>query len=161
MSQSHLPPGCHDAQSTAELLNMSKKALLKAMREMGWLIVGTDEHNLPRREYIACGWLTTQDRGYCLKGKKEIGKSYRVMLVTQAGFIALKAKLNNHQQMATAAKEAEQAKQRAPTAKKLTPEVSAEPENVKPFNRSAAEAERKKMLQQMADWNLPIAAGRN
>src|SRR5690606_34586164 len=95
MSQALLPAGCHDANSAAELLKMSKKALLKKMRELGWLIVGGDAHNLPRHEYIRRGWLTTQERGYCLRGKTEIGKTYRVMLLTQTGFNVLKNEINN------------------------------------------------------------------
>lgn len=90
MSQHHLPTGCHDAEAAAKLLGMSKRALLKVMRELGWLNVSGDTMNLPRREYTNNGYLCTQERAYCLKGKKEITKSYRVVLLTQTGFTALK-----------------------------------------------------------------------
>lgn len=159
MSQAHLPTGCHDASSAAELLNMSKKALLKKMRELGWLIVGTESHNLPRTEYIRRGWLTTHERGYYLKGKKEITKTYSVMLLTQAGYQALKNTLQNKQQPAgAAATEAEQASQKAPSAPQRAPDARALP--VVTFNRQRAEIERQKCLEQMADWGIPVAANR-
>jgi len=161
MSQHTLPAGCHDAETAAQLLKMSKKALLKKMRELGWLKVGggTGNHNLPRREYVLRGWLCTQDRGYALKGKKEISKTYRVMLLTQEGFKALKNELQNNHARGAAATEAEQApQQKAPSASKQATDARALP--VAQFDRHAAEAERQKLLQQMADWNLPVAAGR-
>lgn len=169
MSQSLLPTGCHDATSAAELLGMSKRALLKRMRELGWLVVSGQDHNLPRIEYKKRGWLTTQERGYCLKGKKEIGKTYQVMLLTQTGFNALKTLLQNNPQPAgAAATEAEQAPQpKAPTASQRAPEARAVP--VVTFNRYASEAEqikaneaeRKKCLEQLAEWGIPVASGGN
>lgn len=53
MAHHSLPAGCHDAETAAQLLGMSKRALLKRMREMGWLNVGggDNNHNLPRREF--------------------------------------------------------------------------------------------------------------
>lgn len=152
MTYHTLPAGCHDAESAAKLLGMSKLALLKRMREMGWLNVGGGEnnHNLPRRELIKNGYLCTQDRGYCLKGKKEIAKSYRVMLLTQQGFAALKKeleKVNNTNTQYT-----------PPTVKKLPPPAQmhqlkpAEPEPE--FNRAAAEKEREEALKKMREWGI-------
>lgn len=160
MSQSLLPPGCHDANSAAELLGMSKRALLQRMRELGWLIVGGKDRNLPRNEYKKRGWLTTLERGYCLKGKKEITKTYEVMLLTQMGYQALKTQLQNNPQPAgAAATDAEQApQQKAPSASQRAPDARALP--VVTFNRNAAEIERQKCLNQMADWGIPVAAGR-
>lgn len=159
--QALLPAGCHDANTAAELLGMSKKALLKKMRELGWLIVGggKDNHNLPRREFILRGWLTVQERGYRLKGQSEIGKTYRVMLLTQTGFNALKTQLQNNPARGSAAKDAEQTpQQKAPSANQRATEARTLP--VVTFNRHAADAERKKALQQMQDWGIPVTAGR-
>lgn len=162
MSQSLLPSGCHDATSAAELLGMSKKALLRRMRELGWLMVGGQDHNLPRREYVKRGWLTTQPRGYCLKGKKEITKTYEVMLLTQTGFNALKTLLqNNPPATGATATEAEQA-EKLPTANQRAPEARAVP--VVTFNRyaseaeqkKATEAERQKCLEQLAEWGIAV-----
>lgn len=153
MAHHTLPAGCHDAESAAKLLGMSKLALLKRMREMGWLNVGGGDsnHNLPRRELIKNGYLCTQDRGYCLKGKKEIAKSYRVMLLTQQGFNALKSEL---EKMNTATEKT----YRAPVIKALPQPAQmhqlkpAEPEPE--FNRAAAEKERDEALKQMREWGI-------
>jgi hypothetical protein len=143
-----LPAGCHDAETAAQLLGMSKRALLKRMREMGWLNVGggDNNHNLPRREFLKNGFLCTQDRGYCLKGKKEIAKTYRVMLLTQTGFNALKSELE---------------KMRTPpptiTTTATTPvpaQVHPLPAPEKPFDREAAERERQEALQKLREWGL-------
>ena len=153
MAYHTLPAGCHDAESAAQLLGMSKVALLKRMREMGWLNVGGGDgnHNLPRRELINNGYLCTQDRGYCLKGKKEIAKSYRVMLLTQLGFKALKSELE---------------KMNTTTAKTYIPPVvtplpaPAQMHELKavttdiPFDRAAAEKERDEALKQMREWGI-------
>lgn len=155
MSQHHLPAGCHDAETAAQLLNMSKRALLQKMRELGWLNVGGGDgnHNLPRREFIKNGFLCTQDRGYCLKGKKEISKSYRVMLLTQVGFSALK---NELEKMKTTI---------PPTAKKPEaviahlPVIAAAahvqaPIPEAPFNREAAEKERTEAMNLLREWGI-------
>lgn len=153
MAHHTLPAGCHDAESAAQLLGMSKLALLKRMREMGWLNVGGGDgnHNLPRRELIKNGYLCTQDRGYCLKGKKEIAKSYRVMLLTQQGFNALKSEL---EKMNTATEKT----YTAPVIKSLpTPAQMHElkkPEPEAPFDRAAAEKERDEALKQMREWGI-------
>jgi len=152
MTHYTLPAGCHDAESAAQLLGMSKRALLKAMRELGWLYVGggDNSHNLPRRELIKNGYMCTQDRGYCLKGKKEIAKSYCVMLLTQMGFIALKKeleKMNNNipnQHTPTVAHLPPPAKMH--TVKPAEPEIE--------FNREAAEKERDEALKQMREWGI-------
>lgn len=153
MSQHHLPAGCHDAETAAQLLNMSKRALLKRMRELGWLNVGGGEgnHNLPRREFTKNGFLCTQDRGYCLKGKKEISKSYRVMLLTQTGFIALK---NELEKMKTqAAKEQTTAVvAHLPKPHQMHQVEQQAPEA--PYDREAAEKERDAALQQMREWGI-------
>lgn len=98
--QHTLPQGCHDADTAAQLLGLSKRELLRRMRELGWLKVGggPSNHNLPRLEYTARGWLATQDRGYALKGKPEIARTYRVMLITQTGFPQLKKALEEQVQ---------------------------------------------------------------
>ena len=148
MSKHHLPAGCHDAETAAQLLNMSKRALLQKMREMGWLNVSGDTRNLPRRELTARGWLCTQQRGYCLKGKKEISKSYTVMLLTQAGFAALKNELEKEKMITNT---------QAPIAKPETPITAStahSDETIIPFNRETADAERKKALEQLKDWGL-------
>lgn len=151
MSQNHLPAGCHDAETAAQLLNMSKRALLQKMREMGWLNVSGDTRNLPRRELTARGWLCTQQRGYCLKGKKEIAKSYTVMLLTQAGFAALKNELEK-EKMQTHAVKKSKPDTLAPIAVN-SPASNAE-KTVIPFDRETADAERKKALEQLKDWGL-------
>lgn len=153
MKRQHiLPAGCHDADSAAKLLNVTKLELLKRMRDIGWLYVGGEAHNLPRQELKRRGFMTTQERGYCLKGKREIGKSYSVMLLTQFGFQELKKIMQS-------TPEGEPDKKLAPIAQVRRP-IVIEPIE-KPFNELAANEEREKLLQQMSEWNLPIAAGRN
>lgn len=152
MSKHHLPAGCHDAETAAQLLNMSKRALLQKMREMGWLNVSGDTRNLPRRELTARGWLCTQQRGYCLKGKKEISKSYTVMLLTQAGFAALKNELEKEKMQTQTIKPTP-----TPTSAGHTSTTGATAhteETVIPFNRETADAERKKALEQLKNWGL-------
>ena len=153
MSQNHLPAGCHDAETAAQLLNMSKRALLQKMREMGWLNVSGDTRNLPRRELTARGWLCTQQRGYCLKGKKEIAKSYTVMLLTQAGFAALKNELEK-EKMQTQITRSTPQPPTAPSAGRSETMGTTGEEIVTPFNRETADAERKKALDQLKDWGL-------
>ena len=148
MTKHILPAGCHDAESAAQLLGMSKKALLKKMREMGWLNVGggPGNHNMPRRELIAHGYLFTQERGYCLKGKREIAKTYSVMLLSQTGFIALKKQLDG-EKLQPKAPPAPAQKTEAPTPLKApAPTAQEEPENLVPFNRETADAARAKTL---------------
>ena len=147
MSKHHLPAGCHDAESAAQLLGMSKIALLQKLREMGWLNVGGNAHNLPRRELTKLGYLCTQQRGYCLKGKKEIAKSYSVMLLTQAGFIALKKQLENEKNMPS------------PTPQEFTTKPVAPPTPIKEtkviaFDKESADEERKKIMEQLRDWGM-------
>jgi len=155
MSQHHLPAGCHDAETAAQLLNMSKRALLQKMRELGWLNVGGGEgnHNLPRREFTKNGFLCTQDRGYCLKGKKEISKTYRVMLLTQTGFNALKKELEKMKATTQTKKEQTIAVvAHLPKPHQMHQAKSQEPET--PFDRAAAEKERDEALKQMREWGL-------
>lgn len=154
MAHHSLPAGCHDAETAAQLLGMSKRALLQKMRELGWLNTGGGEgnHNLPRREFVKNGYLCTQDRGYCLKGKKEIAKSYRVMLLTQLGFNALKNELEN---MKTTNKKAEAPTAtiaHLPTPLQIHTAQTTEPEA--PFNRAAADKEREEVLKQMREWGI-------
>ncbi len=155
MSQHHLPAGCHDAETAAQLLNMSKRALLKKMRELGWLNIGggKSNHNLPRREFTKNGFLCTQDRGFCLKGQKEISKSYRVMLLTQFGFNALKCELEKAKaQTESAAKNNFPVIAQAPKPHLMHQVTEAKPEP--PFNREAAEKERHEALKQMREWGI-------
>ena len=138
MTKHHLPAGCHDAETAAQLLGMSKKALLQKMREMGWLNVSGESRNLPRRELVKAKFLCTQQRGYCLKGKKEIAKSYSVMLLTQAGFKALKTELE---------KEESEPETITASPTKIAPVTQPDSqENVVPFNQETADAARKKTI---------------
>lgn len=149
MNSHPLPAGHHDAESAAQLLGISKKALLKKMRELGWLNVGggPGNHNLPRRELALRGYLSTQERGYCLKGKKEIARNYQVMLLTQAGFNALKTELAKQQtQQAPAPTPVPEAAPQPTTAAPPPPEPV---EKVVPFNRETADAAREKTLDQI------------
>lgn len=131
MAQHNLPAGCHDADSAALLLGMSKKALLKRMRELGWLTISKDKrnHNLPRHEYTRLGYLTVQERGYGLRGKMEISKTYQVMLLTQIGFQALKKALSTAPTIATST---------TPEPAKKIQFTPAPPEPTKPYNREAS-----------------------
>lgn len=151
MTKHQLPAGCHDAESAAQLLGMSKKALLKKMRELGWLNVGggPGNHNMPRRELTACGYLFTQERGYCLKGKREIAKSYSVMLLSQAGFVALKKLLGAPTMTTPAPQETTATLPMQRAAQTHEPE-----EKILPFDREAAEQERKKIMDQFRDWGI-------
>lgn len=147
MTKHVLPAGCHDAESAAQLLGMSKKALLKKMREMGWLNVGggPGNHNMPRRELIAHGYLFTQERGYCLKGKREIAKTYSVMLLSQTGFMALKKHLDD-EKLQRIAPPVPEKKAEASTPPKAPAVTQSEPETIVPFNRETADAARAKTL---------------
>lgn len=151
MSQKHTTPaGTHDAQAAAELLGISKKALLKRMRELGWLRVGGDTHNLPHPEYVRKGYLTTQQRGYCLKGNKAIGKTYTVMLLNQQGYEELKKIMNTKPKPAS--------NTAAPTApaKKAAPSGTVHTQKVTHFDRNRAEAERRAAMQDLAAMGIGI-----
>lgn len=155
MSQHHLPAGCHDAETAAQLLHMSKRALLEKMRELGWLNTngGASNHNLPRREYTQNGYLCTQERGFCLKGKKEITKTYRVMLLTQLGFNALK---NELEKMKSPTKTI--AETPAPVVAHLpkVAQVIQQPEPIPeaPFDREASDKEREQAMAQLRKWGI-------
>jgi hypothetical protein len=97
-----LPTGCHDAQSAAVVLGMSKIELLKKMRALGWLSTSGDKRNLPRPQYIQHGWLTTQPRSYALSGRPDIVKTYSVMLITEKGMRALAHAIRRPQHATTA-----------------------------------------------------------
>lgn len=155
MSQHHLPAGCHDAETAAQLLHMSKRALLAKLREMGWLNTGggSSNHNLPRREFTKNGFMCTQDRGYCLRGKKEISKSYRVMLLTQTGFNALKSELEKVKApLKVVAENTPASAAHLPP----SPHVLAQPEQEPdaPFDRDAAEKERAEAMELMRQWGI-------
>lgn len=141
----HIPAGCHDANTAAELLGVSKRRLLLQLRELGWIDTGGDLHNLPRREYIQCGWMAIQERGYALKGGPQIEKSYRVMLLTQPGFQELKRIMQN------ATNPPPNTTETAPKPKAITlppPRIMTQEE------REASDIERKKALEQLAAWGL-------
>ena len=151
MSHAPIPAGYHNADSAAKLLGVSKRELLKTLRELAWVHVGGDQHNLPRHELKAAGWMTTHDRAYCLKGKKEIVKSYSTLLLSQTGFQELKKKMQTHKIQPT-----------EPTAAPVkAPVIKIEAAVEKPYDKAAAEIERNKHMAQMAEWGLPIAAGLN
>jgi hypothetical protein len=156
MSQAPIPAGHHDADSAAKLLGVTKRYLLQYMRELGWLHVGGDHHNMPRHELKHAGWLATHDRAHCLKGKKEIVKTYRVMLLSQTGFQELKKIMHTKKEaLAPVTNIAPQVI--AIKIEQPKKEIIAE----KPYDKTASEIERQTYLQQMADWGFPIAAGRN
>ncbi|QEY15499.1 hypothetical protein D0C16_05620 [Cellvibrio sp. KY-GH-1] len=152
MSQNHLPAGCHDAEAAAKLLGISKRALLKTMRELGWLNVSGDAINLPRREFANNGFLCTQERGYCLKGKKEISKSYRVMLLTQIGFAALKIEI---ERMKSAAAEIKKTRlvvvEKSPEANPQSNQTDdhQEPDREAPFDRAASDKSREQTMAEL------------
>jgi hypothetical protein len=162
MSQHHLPTGCHDAESAALLLSMSKKALLKRMRELGWLNIGGDAHNQPRREFIQNGLLTTQERSYGLRGRNEISKTYRVMLLTQKGFQALKEQLNKPA-VAAGAKAIGDLSASATAGgagKKIAERETESPAPTEPvqlFNREKSEQAHKQYLEQLAELGIPVS----
>lgn len=155
MSQHHLPAGCHDAETAAQLLSMSKRALLKKMRELGWLNIGGGDgnHNLPRRDYTQNGYLCTQERGFCLKGKREISKSYRVMLLTQLGFNALKNELEKMKSPANTSTETPTAVvTHLPKPNQVIPMPEPVPEA--PFDREASDKEREQAMAQLREWGI-------
>ncbi|WP_339617233.1 phage antirepressor KilAC domain-containing protein [uncultured Gilvimarinus sp.] len=155
MSHAITPAGMHDANSARQLLGVSKKALLKHMRELGWLMVGGDSHNLPHPDYTRNGYLCSQERGYCLRGKKEIGKSYRVMLLTQKGFQALKQTMPNQKASAPApAATAAPAPKIAPAT--TNPAGVTHNNTITHFNRHRADAERRRALQNLQEMGFTI-----
>lgn len=147
MSQHPLPAGCHDAESARELLGVSKKALLKKMREIGWLYTHADQRNLPRPECRRLGWLTTQTRGYALRGQKNIAKQYEVMLLTQSGFQELKKIMAEQKTEQPAEKKPHQNNPTGVTHNTTPPEV---------FDRKRADAERQRALKEMARAGIVI-----
>lgn len=158
MSQHHLPTGCHDAESAALLLSMSKKALLKRMRELGWLNIGGDTHNQPRREYIQNGLLTTQERSYGLRGRNDISKTYRVMLLTQKGFQALKEQLNKTTVItAPMDKAAATTNGTSATSAKQEMETLVPAEPIQIFDKVRSEQARQKYLEEMATIGIPVS----
>lgn len=154
MSKSPIPAGYHDAEGAAKLLGVSKREMLSALRELAWVNIGGEQHNLPRRELITAGFMATQTGSYCLKGKKEIVKTYSALLLSQKGFQELKIRM---EQLKSDQKKSITP---APIFKKA-PVVAIEKKPEKPYDKAAAEIERNKHIAQMAEWGLPIAAGRN
>jgi len=77
-------------------MGMTHKALLRLLRKQGWInnAPGKAHHNLPTRTCESAGLLTTTDRAYCLKGKKNIVRMYRVALLTPKGMAELKKMIN-------------------------------------------------------------------
>lgn len=152
MSKSPIPAGYHDAEGAAKLLGISKLQLLKTLREMAWVYVGGDQHNLPRRELIAAGFMATQTGSYCLKGKKEIVKTYSALLLSQKGFHELKKRME-HMKLIE-----ERALPPAPIFTK--PQAVRAPEAPeKPFDKAAADAERQRCLAELADMGIPTVSG--
>lgn len=149
MSHALPPPGMHDAESARQLLGVSKRALLKHMREIGWLQVGGAEHNLPHPSYARKGWLTTQQRSHNLKGNKEIVRQYRVMIITQQGFQELKHTMQNKTTTPAAAATPVPA---APT----PPPRQGHSASVTPFNRPQADAKRRQAIQDLAAIGIII-----
>lgn len=143
-----LPTGCHDADSAAKVLGVTKLQLLAFMREIGWLYAGGDMHNLPRQELKRKGILTTQERGYCLKGKREIGKTYSVMLLTQLGFQELKKLMKTTEASAKTEHEKPQILAKEPLQKTE--------ETEKPYDKVSADAAHEKFLDDLR--NLGIAS---
>lgn len=164
--QHRLPAGHHDANTAAELLGMSKKALLKRMRELGWLIIGGDAHNLPRREYVQMGYMNTQERGYALKGHQDIARSYRVMLLTQKGYQELKKVIdtnpNSEDQGTAQAAEKRPTRQSGGAPRRAMNPTAADDaqdkpkliQDMTPEEREAAEAERDQCLEQLRAMGL-------
>lgn len=152
MRKAHIPAGYHDAEGAAILLGVKKRVLLATLRELGWVDTGGDNHNLPRRELKANGWMSTLDGSYCLKGKKEIVKRSSKLLLSQTGFQELKKEMDK---LKTKEAEALAAPIPAPIKAPVIKIEAAE----KPFNKEAAELERKKCLAELADLGIPNVSG--
>lgn len=140
MSAPPLPTGCHDAASAARVLGCSKKALLKMLRQRGWLGTGGRIHNQPRQPYVQRGWLTTQLRSYALKGAPGVVKTYSVMLITQTGMQALQT---HNAQGATATMANAPATQQPPGASPAAKDAAA-----------PQKTEREIALEQLREWGL-------
>ncbi len=152
MRKAHIPAGYHDAEGAAILLGVKKRVLLATLRELGWTDTGGDNHNLPRRELKANGWMSTLDGSYCLKGKKEIVKRSSKLLLSQTGFQELQKEMDKLK-----AKETESSTATTKAAVKAPVLIMELPE--KPFNKEAAEIERKKCLAELADLGIPNVSG--
>lgn len=152
MSKSPIPAGYHDAEGAAKLLSISKLQLLQTLRELAWVNIGGDQHNLPRRELITSGYMATQTGSYCLKGKKEIVKTYSALLLSQKGFQELKKR------METIKNNDVNAQPDAPVLKSAsTARIQELPD--KPFDKMAADIERKRCLAELADMGIPTVSG--
>lgn len=152
MRKAHIPAGYHDAEGAAILLGVKKRVLLATLRELGWVDTGGDNHNLPRRELKANGWMSTLDGSYCLKGKKEIVKRSSKLLLSKTGFRELKKEMDKLK-----TKEAEALA--APTPSPIKAPVIKIEAAEKPFNKEAAELERKKCIDDLAQMGIPIVSG--
>ena len=167
MNQARIPAGYHDAESAALLLSnalgrtISKRALLAHMREIGWLCVGGDQHNMPRQELKRKGFLTTQERAHCLKGKREIVRTYQVMLLTQKGFQAIKMTLQSEgsNAMENNAEPKKQENSQPVKPRKLShlPRTMPTTEKNVVMDFQRADEERKKCMALMAGLCQPIA----
>ena len=156
MFKKPIPAGYHDSEGAAKLLGIPKRKLFEILREETWIHIGGDLNNLPRRELKANGWMSTLDGSYCLKGKKEIVKNSSKLLISQAGLQELKKiidkkSLDEKTMEHTQTQKPEPQKAKAPVIKIEPPE--------KPFNKEAAEIERKKCLAELADLGIPNVSG--
>lgn len=93
--QLNLPAGHHDAESASQLLGVSKLALLKTLREIGFLEIDKrnglrGRHNLPRKHIKELGWAYEKSLSYGSGPGKKFDHEYTIVIFTQDGFREVK-----------------------------------------------------------------------
>jgi len=130
--QLNLPAGHHDANSASEVLGVSKRKLLKTLREAGLLEIDKrnglrGRHNLPRTDIKTKGWAYEHSCGFGTGEGKRISHEYKVVVFTHAGFKEIKKIMEDPMNYEPPQK---------PTARKITPPPSDCTEKVASMKKS-------------------------
>ncbi len=93
--QLNLPAGHHDADSASEILGVSKRMLLKTLRDVGLLEIDKrnglkGRHNLPRTHIKKLGWAYEYTCSFGSGPGKTIDHEYKIVIFTHEGFREVK-----------------------------------------------------------------------
>jgi|GEM_PF-4971292 len=149
--QLNLPAGHHDAESASQLLGVSKRKLLKTLREIGFLDIDKrnglyGRHNLPRTHIKKLGWAYEHTCTYGSGPGKKIDHEYKVVIFTQEGFTEIKKMMQNPDTY----------KMPAQQTQKVTPPPSECSLAPKPYKKSLDSPSRKECLDLLDSWGLGI-----